>query len=114
MKEERIMVAIKNPGEQPYVTVVRNKLEDLQKIVGGYIETVLTVIRESVRLQGVILIGNEEGALGELPLNRVGQLLYYGTVFAVGVQGEEFCSLPGVMVAPLLLRIMEEPEDEDE
>lgn len=112
-KEERIMVAIKHPGEQPYVTVVRNELEDLQKIVGGLIEPVLTVSREGVKFPGVILVGNEEGSMLKLPMNRVGQMRYLGTVFAVGVRGEEFCSLPGVMVA-LMLRIMAEPEDEKE
>lgn len=111
-KEERIMVVVKNRGEQPYVTNVRNELKDLQKLVGGYIEPVLTVSRAGVKLPGVILIGNEEGFLMKLPLNRVGQLRYFGTVIAVGVRGEEFCSLPGVMVAPLL-RMMAEPEDEE-
>jgi len=76
--------------------VVQNKLETLQELVGGYIETV--TIRP-----GVVVICNEEGRITGLDPNcevKVETLLGQGTVdfcgeiVVVGAEGDKFCDLP--------------------
>ncbi len=58
-----IKVVIVEPNKKPRVALVKNKLSDLQAIVGGYIETILA-------RSDIILVCNEEGKLMELPYNR--------------------------------------------
>lgn len=58
-----IRVAVFRPGAEVTFEDLRNELEPMQKLVGGYIE--------NVRLSRVLhLICNEEGKLHDLPLNR--------------------------------------------
>lgn len=82
-------------GEPGQLVEVKNELEDLQKTVGGYIE--------SVRLQSnLVLICNEEGKLNGLPPNR----WYHGDIicgdfFFCGDDGEDFCDVPEKFV-PIL------------
>lgn len=51
----KIKVIIKQPGRAPYVTNISNTLENLQKTVDGYIETVTLC-------SDLVIICNEEGA----------------------------------------------------
>lgn len=90
MKENQIMVVIKEPGKAAYVDpLFDNTLEAFQNAVGGYIE----VVSVGRGMNGV-LICNEEGKLLDLPLNvSLGWDDLVGTVIAVGVRGEEFASL---------------------
>ena len=71
---------------------VENKLEALQKIVGGYIETV-TLTQEKA-----VVIVNEEGMLLGYGINPVASLIsgrkIVGPALIVGVDGEEFCNIP--------------------
>ena len=90
-----IRVVIVEPGKEPYIKVVENSLECLQKIVGGYIETIRPFGDE------VILVCNEEGRLRGLSLNREifderGRRLDYivGTFFLTYCRGEDFEDLP--------------------
>ncbi len=87
-KKSRIVVMVKEPGENWNPWNIENRLEDFQQLVGGYIETV-TVNEE------LILIVNEEGKLKGLPGNFPfrGDWLC-GTVVAAGSAGEEFASCP--------------------
>lgn len=55
-------VIIKEVGESPRIEEIENTLQALQKLVGGYIETV-TLHND------VVLICNEEGKLQGLPQN---------------------------------------------
>ena len=86
----KIRAIIKRPDEMyGHVAYISNTLANLQKIVGGYIET------QSMG-RGNILIMNEEGKNLRLPPNlRIGGGIYTdtiaGTVIVLGVDGEEFC-----------------------
>ena len=76
----------KRPGEAPEIIEVENTLKALQAEVGGYIET--------IPLDGMAFIVNEEGKLRGLPENfRFGNDVLVGTVLLVGTDGEEFCGL---------------------
>lgn len=68
--------------------VVPNKLETLQKLVGGYIETV-TMTMDSC------LIVNEEGRILGLPhnCNYLG-IDVCGPMLIVGTKGDEFADVP--------------------
>lgn len=89
----KIRAIIKRPDERyGHVAHIQNTLANLQKIVGGYIET------QSMGI-GNILIMNEEGKNLRLPPNlRIGGGIYtdtiVGTVIVLGVDGEEFCDCP--------------------
>lgn len=59
------------------------RLEEMQKVVGGYIEIVsppgpllLKVKDEMIEIKHPMFIVNEEGKLNNLPFNRVGSSLY--------------------------------------
>ena len=100
MKENQILVVIKEVGKDPYVEpLFDNTLEAFQSAVGGYIETVTFAT-------DACLIVNEEGIYKGLPLNihTLGCDLF-GTVIAVGIKGDEFSSLKSSSV-PLVMEMM--------
>ena len=98
-KEEFILVAIKRPGNEPYVNVVKNDLKTFQDLVGGYIES-FTVS------SGLTILCNEEGLLEGLPYNEtIFGNPFVGTIVAVGVDGEEFSSLKSASV-PTVLKLL--------
>ena len=71
-----------------YSTNISNTLENFQRTVGGFIE----VVRLSA---DSAIICNEEGRLMELPYNTtICGVDFVGTIFLVGVDGEEFCDVP--------------------
>lgn len=82
---------------EPYITNISNTLENMQRFVGGYIETV-TVLKNPQ----VILICDEEGLLKGRAVNpsipdsdEHGRgLVIVGDCFLCGVDGEEFADLP--------------------
>lgn len=79
----------KAPGKAPEIIEVENTLEALQEKVGGYIETV-TVASDAC------IVCNEEGRLLGLPYNAyVAGRSFVGPILIVGVDGEEFCDVPG-------------------
>ena len=89
MGEKRKVVMI--PYDRaPYITSVSDSLENLQKIVGGYIELL------SFASDGALVM-NEEGKIIGLPLNRTASLMFgipiVGDTFLIGINGEEFDSL---------------------
>lgn len=61
---EKIKVLLVEPNKYPKVIEIENTLQELQKLVGGYIETFTPFEDE------IALICNEEGKLTGLPLNR--------------------------------------------
>lgn len=81
---------------------VENKLEVLQKQVGGYIETV-TLVQEKA-----VMIVNEEGVLLGYGINPVASLIsgrkIVGPALIVGVDGEEFCNIPKGLAKRLWLQ----------
>lgn len=88
-KEELIMVFVKNPGQAPHMEIIQNTLKAFQEIVGGHIEAVTP-------FEDVALIVNEEGRINGMPFNcwYLGES-FFGTMVFVGVDGEEFVSMPG-------------------
>lgn len=82
-------VIIKRPDEKyGHVTNISASLKNLQKTVGGYIETVPAVL-------GAVIICNEEGKLRDLEPN----MWYFhdmlcGTIIVIGTDGEEFADCP--------------------
>lgn len=86
---KKIKAIVKRPDEvYGHVTAISYRLENLQAIVGGWIETVPA-------WGGAIIICNEEGKLMGLPMNMpCGWDMLAGTIIAVGRDGEEFCDFP--------------------
>lgn len=99
MKENQILVIIKESGKTPVVEpMFDNDLKAFQKAVGRYIET--------VTFAEVVIICNEEGRLLGLPANTtVGGVDFCGTIIAAGVKGEEFTSLRAAAV-PAVPRLL--------
>ena len=97
MKENQILVIIKEPGKDPVVEpLFDNTLEAFQEAVGGYIETYPLA-------EGVCIICNEDGKLLGLPYNMsIFREDFVGTLVAVGTKGEEFASLKASQVPALL------------
>lgn len=84
-------------GKKPYIKEIKENLEELQKLVGGYLET-LTDLKN-----GVCLVFNEEGRLKGLPYNRDFVLSYgvvsiVGDAFICGIEGDDFGDLTGEQV----------------
>jgi hypothetical protein len=105
MKENQILVIIKEPGKPPVVEpFFDNTLEEFQKTVGGHIETVTIT-------SNLVLVCNEEGRLLGLPHNlRVCGLDFCGTVIAVSASGEEFCSLKAAAI-PFVMDLLKGDAD---
>ena len=80
-------IVYKKPGEPAEARNVPNELEEWQKLVGGYIETVYLT-------RDLIMIANEEGLLLELAPNFKyhGQMIV-GPVVFVGVKDDEFIDI---------------------
>lgn len=96
----------------PYITNISNTLENMQRFVGGYIETV-TVLNNPQ----VILICDEEGLLKGRAVNPSipdldehggwGRGFIVGDCFLCGVDGEEFADLTDEWKDVLLKRAKE-------
>lgn len=102
LKENQILVIIKNPGEKPHVEpLFDNTLEAFQAAVGGYIETVRIAA-------DLLLIVNEEGAIrNDVEYNcRVCGMPIFGPIVAVRPRGENFGSLKATSV-PVVLKILD-------
>ena len=89
----KIKAIIKRPDEEfGHITNISNTLENLQRTVGGKIETLYLG-------HGLILIVNEEGKLMNLEPNfRAGRGFFadtiVGTAIVVGQNGEDFGGVP--------------------
>ena len=75
---------VKRPDEAAgHMTNISTSLENLQRIVGGYIETVY--------FEDIVIICNEEGKIRGLePSFKCGNDVICGTVAVMSVDGEEF------------------------
>lgn len=83
MKKE-IRVIVKDPGRRAEVRTIPNTLEELQRIVGGFIECI--PFDDDSRL-----IVNEEGKiLGLEPNFPIWNDVLCGAVIVAGVDGEDF------------------------
>lgn len=95
MKNNTILVIVKEPGRKAYPCNIENTLEAFQKLVGGYIETV----RFSKEL---IVICNEEGRILGLPGNICGLC---GTLVFCGTKGDAFAGIKAKDV-PITLELL--------
>lgn len=85
---DKIRVISKRPGCPPRSVWVSNSLENLQRNVGGLIETYTFAA-------DMCVICNEEGRLLGLPYNcTIAGVDFVGDILLVGVKGEEFADLP--------------------
>lgn len=91
---KKMRVIIKRPDEEyGHLCFISDRLENLQKTVGGYIEVIpLTVSADGKK---ILLICNEEGKLQDLEPNidLFGDVIR-GTFFLCSEDGEEFDDLP--------------------
>lgn len=92
-----IQALLIKPGGEPTRVAMVNKLENYQKVVGGYIETVR--LHDIMGPTNIIAIVNEEGRLRSLPLCGYmefgGGDILVGPVLFVRENGDEFTSLLG-------------------
>lgn len=104
MKENQIMVVIKEPGKAPAVEpLFNNELKAFQEAVGGYIETVTLAT-------DLVIICNEEGRLLGLPSNcKVCGVDFVGTILAVGRKEDDFASIKAQNI-PSVLKLLAENE----
>ena len=104
---KKIKAIVKRPDEQfGHMTWVSDSLENLQKTVGGYIETVAVGgYIETVTLpeHNLVLICNEEGRIRDMPYNFTlrrmrgvitVQSAIFGTVVACGAEGDQLADIP--------------------
>ena len=100
MKENQILVVIKEPGKEPRVEpLFDNTLDAFKEAVGGWIECVTIA-------DDLVIICNEEGKLRGLPFNvEVLGCLLVGTIVVAGVKGDEFASLKSRHV-PFVMRLL--------
>ena len=88
----KIGVIIKEPGRVPRHVNVSDTLENLQKTVGGYIETVTL-------FSDLVAICDEEGRIkGKPHCCNIGGVDFCGTVILAGVDGDEFADVPFAFV----------------
>ena len=84
----KIDVLIKDPGKKPRHVAISDRLEKLQKTVGGYIETVTLAT-------DLVIICDEEGLLKGKPYNcNICGVDFVGTIIFAGVSGDEFSDIP--------------------
>jgi len=78
-------VIIKEPNEDARIEDIENTLDELQRIVGGYIEVIPLTFDD-------IIICNEEGKLKDLPhnFNMPVHGSIVGTVIICSDDGEDF------------------------
>lgn len=94
-KKKQIHAIYKRVGFDPVEVTVDNELEALQRMVGGYLETVR--IQGLVRYRDIILLCDEEGKLDNRPINFMlpdGSDAICGSVLFVGANKDEFADIP--------------------
>lgn len=90
-KSKKIRAILKKVGEKPEAVEIVTELEEMQKIVGGYIEIVPLAPVEF----GFALVVNEEGRLRGLPFNcRLFGQGYVGDMLMVKTRGSGFTDMP--------------------
>ena len=94
MNVDTLKVLVVEPQKPPYAVEIPNRLDALQGIVGGHLETVYPFP------DSVAVVCNETGKLQGLPFNRLlpdrdGRPcdVICGTFFVAGVGAEDFVSL---------------------
>lgn len=85
---KKISVIIKEPGRIPRHVNISDTFENLQKTVGGSIETVTLS-------EDFVIICDKEGRLkGKEHCCNICGADFYGTIIMCGADGDEFCDIP--------------------
>lgn len=85
MKEQEIKVVVIEVGKAAAVKTVKNELEALQSLVGGYVEETYPLEDESI-----CVLCDEEGRLKGKSLSAiVNRTTFCGTIVFMGVDDEE-------------------------
>lgn len=83
-----ISALTKRPGEPPRHVNISNKLETLQKTVGGYVEAIKVA-------EDLYILCDEEGRINSKHYNcNICGYDFFGDIAIVGADGEEFADLP--------------------
>lgn len=104
-----ITVIYKHPNQHPKLLVIENELEQMQTLVGGYIETVPIYCGAD---NSLVVVCDEEGKLkhreANIVLKRADWLdVVVGSIFAAKVTGDDFADLTRDE-AVLLMNTLEE------
>jgi hypothetical protein len=84
----KIKVIIKDPGQKPRCVNISASLENMQKTVGGYIETVTLC-------SDLVVICDEEGRIkGKPHCCTISGADFVGTIILAGVENDEFADIP--------------------
>ena len=87
-KKTEISVYVKHPNKEPIRMNVKNSLEELQRLVGGYIESVTL-------LKDMAILCDEEGRIKGKKYNcTICGIDFVGTIVIVGVRGDSFSDAP--------------------
>jgi hypothetical protein len=91
MEGAKVRAIIKRPDESfGHMCNISIRLENLQKLVGGYIETI--PVKD---FQNCVILCNEDGKMQGLPVNiRIPGDFIVGTIVVLGVDGDEFAAVP--------------------
>ena len=88
MSDRRIRVIAKRPDSDWYVTNLSDNLKNYQNFVDGPIECVIIA-------SDCCIVCNENGRLlGLEPNCEVAGIDFVGTIFVVGIDGDEFDDVP--------------------
>lgn len=87
---KQISVIIGEPGKMPRQVKISPTVENLQRIVGGYIG-IVTFPKSYLLPEGYAVICNEEGRLRDLPPTYYG---FRGKIIFAGVDGDELTDFP--------------------
>ena len=93
-------ILICEPGRHPYEKNIEHTLENLQKIVGGYIQAIYPYDEQ------VAIICNEDGLFLDLEWNRVVEKYgpIKGTFFVCGLDFDDFCEALMPAMSPIFFR----------
>lgn len=84
----KIKVLIKEPCKKPRCVNISCSLENLQKTVGGHVESVTL-------FSDFVVLCNEEGRYKGLPWNcDILGINFVGTIIMCGVSNDEFADIP--------------------
>lgn len=109
-----IQIVLIEPNKIPYKKLIKNELEEFQKIVEGYIE--LMSIGKTLEDHTITIIMNEDGKLLNMPINRVFQhtsyepLIIVGTFFLTAIDSEGYNVSLSDSVCEELIEIFSENE----
>lgn len=95
--EGKIRAIVKRTDElYGHMTNISNTLENLQKLVGGYIEAVcIGKAEKDGREYDIVILCDEEGKnKHKMPNLALGNDIIVGDIVILGSDGEDFCDLP--------------------